>query len=508
MEVQQMKLTLKECLRIDKQLGYPVDFKLHRNNSLKRHYAYKLPGHEELHCSSCGKVFRSNSVLRSTIECPKCKKTISVFKTRSNTNFEKHEEYTIVNSVDKQEDKFVQRRWLVHKKVIDLREKISHKLLEIRVLDELDISSYSLTFSNYYGDQWLPRKITINTGISGNGFYAILDFIDIYPEWTELLQDSDIKYSCLDKALNEGISYRYNSFNLLEYIQTVRKYPFMEFLWKTNNKPLYLSMLNDDPIKIELKYFIKNSKKLFRHQNIKPDAIKTLYNLSKIVHLHDYLIEAVLADHINAKGAVNVYPKIKNLKSLKQTVEYFRKQKYGQHYFEDYIELMNKIGTPVDESTVFPVDLVKAHDDAVKKFNAIERALDEKNFNEIVEMVNKLQFENDGLRIVAPQSLNEILIEGKTLHHCVGSYVDKVARKETVILFVRTVDNPDQPFYTLEFKNKKIEQCRGSHNKSMTDEVKSFTEDWLKYVTKGGNRNGKSSSNEQRENSRAATLAY
>jgi len=37
------------------------------------------------------------------------------------------------------------------------------------------------------------------------------------------------------------------------------------------------------------------------------------------------------------------------------------------------------------------------------------------------------------------------------------------------------VDKPKEPYYTLEWKNHRVAQCRGFRNCSMTPEVKAFT---------------------------------
>lgn len=81
-----------------------------------------------------------------------------------------------------------------------------------------------------------------------------------------------------------------------------------------------------------------------------------------------------------------------------------------------------------------------------------------------------------GLIIRVPQNAEEIKAEGAALHHCVGTYVEQVARGQTMILFVRKATEPDKPYYTLEWKNNRVVQCRGSHNKDMTSEVKGFVE--------------------------------
>ena len=85
-----------------------------------------------------------------------------------------------------------------------------------------------------------------------------------------------------------------------------------------------------------------------------------------------------------------------------------------------------------------------------------------------------LDFEMDGMRIVLPSSPEELLAEGQQLRHCVGTYADRVARRESIILFLRLAENPDRPFFTMEIKNKRCVQVRGLCNCEPTPEVRAF----------------------------------
>ena len=47
---------------------------------------------------------------------------------------------------------------------------------------------------------------------------------------------------------------------------------------------------------------------------------------------------------------------------------------------------------------------------------------------------------------------------------------------------MRKEKEPDKPYYTLEFKNNRIVQCRGSHNCGMTPEVEAFVKAFEKKM--------------------------
>lgn len=158
---------------------------------------------------------------------------------------------------------------------------------------------------------------------------------------------------------------------------------------------------------------------------------------------------------------------------------------HQKDYF-DYIRWIREMGYDMrNEFNLFPKDFKKTHDvkakeyvnfqdekakEDMKRFNNLLKKIREKFFD--VEPMN-LKFE--GMFIRLPENLDELKSEGEALHHCVGTYRDKVAKGETMILFIRKESEPDKPYYTLEWKNKVI-QCRGFKNCNMTPEVKAFVE--------------------------------
>ena len=58
------------------------------------------------------------------------------------------------------------------------------------------------------------------------------------------------------------------------------------------------------------------------------------------------------------------------------------------------------------------------------------------------------------------------------MHHCVATYIDRVAKGETCILFIREKERKEEPFYTMEVRNGEVIQCRAKYNGEMTEPVK------------------------------------
>lgn len=85
-----------------------------------------------------------------------------------------------------------------------------------------------------------------------------------------------------------------------------------------------------------------------------------------------------------------------------------------------------------------------------------------------------LQFEHASLLIRPIATRDELVAEGKALHHCVANYTQQYASSKTILLAVRRVSNPETPFYTVEVFNGFVTQCYGMQNCRATDEVQIF----------------------------------
>ena len=73
-----------------------------------------------------------------------------------------------------------------------------------------------------------------------------------------------------------------------------------------------------------------------------------------------------------------------------------------------------------------------------------------------------------------------------------------MADGETAIFFVRRLDEPDEPYYTLELKNRRVVQCRALYNASYegNQAVYDFVTAWLRDVV--GGRKHKQKTNNRR----------
>ena len=95
-------------------------------------------------------------------------------------------------------------------------------------------------------------------------------------------------------------------------------------------------------------------------------------------------------------------------------------------------------------------------------YQAITNAKIEQEYQEVVSQLNVQEYDDGEFSITIPKTTQDIINEGKALHHCVGVYVDKVIRREDMIYFLRKDRNV--PYVTIEVKDKKVTQIEGDMN--------------------------------------------
>ena len=116
----------------------------------------------------------------------------------------------------------------------------------------------------------------------------------------------------------------------------------------------------------------------------------------------------------------------------------------------------------------------RREEERIKREAEVMKKLLEEMLKENAGIDNAFLIKGKGLILRVPKDAQEIRKEGAALHHCVGTYVDRVAKGQTHIFFVRRVEEPDTPYFTMEYNKGRVIQCRGSHNCGMPASVKAF----------------------------------
>lgn len=169
--------------------------------------------------------------------------------------------------------------------------------------------------------------------------------------------------------------------------------------------------------------------------------------------------------------------------------EYFSIQSCLEQW-KDYLNFAHDLSYDLSDPVVmFPKDIKKAHDRASDILSAIKREAEEKAMRERTEKLKKkYTFSYGELTIKVPESMQEIIDEGKALRHCVGGYAARHADGKVIILFVRKLSDPETPFVTMEIAasdGKRVVQYHGFRNDAdqpLPAQVQEFIEEFKLYI--------------------------
>lgn len=152
--------------------------------------------------------------------------------------------------------------------------------------------------------------------------------------------------------------------------------------------------------------------------------------------------------------------------------------------YEDYMRTAAKLGMDITKNRVrYPKDLKAAHDTVTAQWKSVENEELSKAIAAKARLVENYQIGN--LTILPAMSQEDLNKESAGLCHCVKTYGDRIASGKCWIFFIRSIDAPEKPFYTMETNTEgKLIQCRGLHNCGMTDEVKAFANRFVKDLQK------------------------
>lgn len=299
-----------------------------------------------------------------------------------------------------------------------------------------------------------------------------------------------------------------NPIYFLEYHQ---KYPVTEFLWKSGFRQLVHEKIcgatkeNRNAIlwqRTKLRECFRFPLRLLRLKQPEEWTLDDVMRLNALWkckggQLKDSEIRCFLELRIafsNIQAALAYASVAKILHYIEKQTEKTNNS-YALHNtartYRDYIQECEQLGLELSQKGIlFPPNLQAAHERTMTQITFEKNKADQEKFQKAVDRLEKYAWENENFLIRPAREQQELAAEGKALHHCVGGYIQRMAAGETAIFFLRRKDAPEQPYFTLELRNKKIVQCRTEHNKPYLDfpDVKEFVEMWRKEVVEKGGR--------------------
>lgn len=167
--------------------------------------------------------------------------------------------------------------------------------------------------------------------------------------------------------------------------------------------------------------------------------------------------------------------------------------------WHDYLSMSNTLGRNTQDAIVYrTADLKKRHDEAVllitekEAGDKAEKILQRfPNLNEVFSMIkDKYEYQDEEYAVLVPQNVQDVLMEGNALVHCVDkteTYLERISNMETYILFLRKASEVSVPYYTLEVEpDGTIRQKRTMFNRQNADiaDATEFLKKWQLVIQK------------------------
>jgi hypothetical protein len=71
--------------------------------------------------------------------------------------------------------------------------------------------------------------------------------------------------------------------------------------------------------------------------------------------------------------------------------------------------------------------------------------------------------------VTLPHGVIDVVQEGQAQHNCVGSYIDRIAKRQSLVFFIRKKEDPGKSLVTAEYRNGKITQLYYKNNQRVND---------------------------------------
>lgn len=194
--------------------------------------------------------------------------------------------------------------------------------------------------------------------------------------------------------------------------------------------------------------------------------------------------------------------------SVPQIANYVRRQMRELHMtsrevlttWADYLSMATRFGMNVNDEIVYKVRKLKLrHDELAQKgkdrdltIRAGEILGKYPHVEEIYNSVKgKFEYAGEPYMVVVPERIEDILLEGDRLNHCIANserYWERIERRESYLLFLRKTQEPERSYYTLEVEpGGTVRQVRTEfdrQNEKDIGAVRAFLLKWQEVVAK------------------------
>lgn len=430
-------------------------------------------------CGKCGRVYMvgQKPVRHEATKCPICGNE-GFWEWRTVTNPRYTEKCVMLIQCTK-EKSLTMRKWRVSLSYVQGGEaKIKLKEIKRSILKLGDVYEFNndmVCTSHGWERRWA----------CGKG-HEYIDCDTTFPGWEKEIERSELKYCNVNAISNcagwEGIEDALRAFANNPAIEMYAKAGMDELVRHLLQKDGRTRLINRRAKTLNGQLRIKDRAKIKRLIAEKGSILllKILQQEEKsgcnwTAEQEQFLKRMYV--HYEGEKRVNFCLRYMSLQKLMNRIKKYKKQENEDDWmvlgrYKDYLRMREELGYDMtNEVYVYPKNLKKKHDEMVKEREARRDELYAEKmrvkYPDIAKRYGKYckkyGYEQNGYFIRPARDAEEIIMEGRLQHHCVGgeNYLRKHNDGKTVILFLRKVETPDIPYYTIEMRNNEILQWYG-----------------------------------------------
>lgn len=453
---------------------------------LKQRYLFiKRSGNRvDTKCSHCGHKGKLKHVKKnqSKVICENCKSELTVRNIKYQTSmYTVHKEFIYFANSTLSNEIIIAYQLLVSRR-IDGKDELD----ALTIIDDIsevnryyyDVKSPSRMMTKFWGGNWNFRNTMFHTESSvfeGVETDSLINAIKksepfkYFPisciKWSNTVKLVELyaKYPDIEKLEKIGLGSM-----ITDYTKGHATFSSLNWKGKTVQKML---KLNKAEIRVLLNRRGASFYELYVLQQLKAAGI-SLDNLSEVEAAFE------ISNHTTQMKPKELFSYAKPTKLM----SYFNDQqtKFPKRYYlvgavaRDYVDMlsdMKLLNMDMDRRKIFPKNLDKTHQDIAMMVTIEENKEKDAQINQVAEKLSKFKIISHGYAIFPASSATDLIIESKTLGHCVKNYINRYASGDTNIFLMRKVECPERPHYTIEIgKNLNLIQCRGKGNQAIPNE--------------------------------------
>ena len=500
-------------------------------------YMFREKGTQTFTCTNCGKSSEASGIKRQDggkkirhndmVCCPACGKLIQA-KTRTDHMEQEYKSCYLLQPVD--EDTSVLR-------ILEAKVGWDNGRHYVKLGDEIRIMLYKVfsnrklkrTYKIYYEDYlegWTEgnrKNLRARQGYLYPGEFDKILEGTIYSGASKVLeflsaQGQELNYNRLIAGAGQMKEYA----EKIEYLSKGRFWNLLKDTVERTEYPVYQNTyygpLNLRADSIEEMFLIRDRQKINRIRDEQGGN-----DMVRWMQYSDETGKKISRETVRWMTANRIRPEdireLEEYMSPQQIMNYIIRQQAEQYpgkkpkevleEYKDYINMCEACSKNMKDEMVYrPRELKRRHDEVVvdRQQMQILRELDtnteakEKYAEEmrqkfpkaegiLKEIKSRYEYENEEYKILVPDTMIDIVKEGRALHHCAGSserYFDRIESRETYICFLRRKEAPGIPFYTIEVEpGGTIRQHRSYLDEEPgIEQIREFLKEWQKVIRK------------------------